>query len=76
MARAAELPRKAHQLLSFFARAEDRHARNSTPYHCNLVAAVKTRTALAVLEYLVGQFGFVFHGPEAIFEEEVRNARE
>src|ERR1035441_2560638 len=37
---------------------------------------MQTRAALAVLEYLVGQFGLVFDGAESIAEEEVGNARE
>ncbi len=36
----------------------------------------QARTALAVLEDLVGQVGLVFDGAEAELEEEVRDARE
>jgi len=64
------------QLLGFLARAEDGHARDAAADHGDFVATVKTRADLAVLEYLVGQLGFVFNNAEAILEEEVRDARE
>jgi hypothetical protein len=37
---------------------------------------VEARADLAILEYFVGQLGFVFNDAESIFEKEVGDARE
>lgn len=62
--------------MGFEAGAEDGDAGDAAADHGDFVAAVKARTHLAVFEDFVRKLGFVFHGAEAVFEEEVGDAGE